>query len=286
MRLDELHAWICVDDVKLSEFALEYSADGKEVSCWIPSQCDKKFSVHWETTDSSPQQTFNARVTVDGTRCGNNDMRCRDRAHPHIASGSRDSVATSAETRRPLLFARQALTDDDNLLNAAISPELGSIKVDIREVRTAPSMRSHRQPPVWGGRFETQVLHERSKKAMGHSVQFGTEYRARNRQSEPIVIVRDLATFVFRYRPIELLRAQGIAPPIVRPQTAGSSSDREVVDLTKDDDDEAAASEIKKLEARLRELKKKGDKVKVKSKSSGVKQEESVFAPGEVIDLT
>ncbi|KAJ7712182.1 hypothetical protein B0H14DRAFT_2483028 [Mycena olivaceomarginata] len=251
MRLDEIHAWICVDDVKLSEFALEYSADGMEASCWIPSECDKQFSIHWETTDSVAGQTLNAQVTVDGTRCGSNDMYCPDRARPHIASGSRNSVATSAETRRPLLFAQQALTDDDNLLNAAISPELGSIRVNIREVRTAPSMRSHRQPPVWGGRFETQVLHERSKKAMGHSVQFGAEYRARNHRLEPPVVVRDLATFVFRYRPIELLMAQGIAPPVVRPQPAASSADHEVVDLTVDDDDDdkAAASEIKKLEA-------------------------------------
>ncbi|KAJ7789291.1 hypothetical protein B0H14DRAFT_3891957 [Mycena olivaceomarginata] len=236
MRLDEIHAWICVDDVKLSEFALEYSADGMEASCWIPSECDKQFSIHWETTDSVAGQTLNAQVTVDGTRCGSNDMYCPDRARPHIASGSRNSVATSAETRRPLLFAQQALTDDNNLLNAAISPELGSIR-----------------PPVWGGRFETQVLHERSKKAMGHSVQFGAEYRARNHRLEPPVVVRDLATFVFRYRPIELLMAQGIAPPVVRPQPAASSADHEVVDLTVDDDDDnkAAASEIKKLEAQV-----------------------------------
>jgi hypothetical protein len=41
MRLGELHAWISVDGVELSEFAVEYSADGKEASCWIPSECDK-----------------------------------------------------------------------------------------------------------------------------------------------------------------------------------------------------------------------------------------------------
>ncbi|KAJ7787742.1 hypothetical protein B0H14DRAFT_3163049 [Mycena olivaceomarginata] len=92
------------------------------------------------------------------------------------------------------------------------------------------------------------------------------------------------------YPHAELLRAQGIAPPEVRPEAAATPT--EVVDLTADDDD---AVEIKQLEAsrrvlrcrsaRLRVLKKKS--VKVKSESSGVKQERSsMFAPGEVIDLT
>ncbi|KAJ7817757.1 hypothetical protein B0H14DRAFT_2841611 [Mycena olivaceomarginata] len=257
MRLDELHAWISVDGVELPEFAVEYSADGKEASCWIPSECDKVERPFHFTS---------------------NNMYCRDHRHPQITSGSRNSVATSALSRRPLLFAQQALTDDDNLLNAAISPELGSIKVQMRKVISVPSRR---RQPVWpGDSFESKVLHERSKKAMGHSVQFGAAYPAINSQADPIEVIAELATFVFKYRPLELLRAQGIAPPEIRPEAAAAPI--EVVDLTVDDDD---ASEIKQLEARLPVLKKKG--VKVKSKSSGVKQEKSfVFAPGEIIDLT
>ncbi|KAJ7340696.1 hypothetical protein DFH08DRAFT_244139 [Mycena albidolilacea] len=275
MRLDELHAWISVDGVELPEFAVEYSADGKEASCWIPSECDKQFAVEFKNTRSSSWQT-NAEITVDGIQCGSNNTYCRDHRHPQITSGSRNSVAISAHSRRPLLFAQQALTDDDNLLNAAISPELGSIKVQMRKVISVPSRR---RQPVWpGDSFESKVLHERSKKAMGHSVQFGAAYPAINSQADPIEVIAELATFVFKYRPIELLRAQGIAPPEIRPAAAPI----EVVDLTVDDDD---ASEIKQLEARLPVLKKKG--VKVKSKSSGVKQEKSfVFAPGEIIDLT
>ncbi|KAF7374312.1 hypothetical protein MSAN_00314600 [Mycena sanguinolenta] len=279
MRLGDLHVWVSVDDVELSEFAVEYSADEKEGSCWIPSECDKKFSVNWKHTNSSPRHTVNAMVSVDGIRCGSNDMICRDRKRPHIASGCRTSVATSAYTRRPLLFGRQELTDDDELLNAAISPEFGSIKVEVRHVREVHSHRSHRRP-VWHGQdrsFETPVLHERSKKAIGHSVQFGAEFQAVNTKANQIEVVRELATFVFKYRPIELLRAQGIAPPLVRPAPAVSSA--EVVDLTLDDDNEV---EIKKLEAQLRALK-KGTKVK---SEPGVKQEKVLFKPGEVIDLT
>ncbi|KAJ6512604.1 hypothetical protein C8R45DRAFT_960863 [Mycena sanguinolenta] len=280
MRLGDLYVWVSVDDVELSEFAVEYSADKKEGSCWIPSECDMNFSVNWKHTNSSPQQKLNAMVSVDGTRCDSNNMYCAERTRPHVVSGFRNSVATSAYTRRPLLFARQALTDDDSPLNAAISPELGSIKVQVRLVRDArPSRNSHRQP-VWRGHdrsCETPVLHERSKKAIGHSVQFGAEFPTVNGKAKRIEIIREIATFVFKYRPIELLRAQGIAPLLVR--TAPAVSSAEVVDLTLDDDNVA---EIKKLEARLRALK-KGAKVKTEP---SVKQEKVVFKPGEVIDLT
>ncbi|KAJ7882296.1 hypothetical protein B0H13DRAFT_928827 [Mycena leptocephala] len=282
MQLGPLHAWISVDGVQVSEYAaettIEYSADRAEASCWIPSECNKKFRVHYENTEASQRHIVNAQVTVDGICCGSHNMQCRDLGRPRIVSGSRDSVSTSAYTRRPLLFAQQALTDDDDLLNAAISPELGCIKVEMRNVREIPSRSSHRT--VWKGSapsFETPVLHERSKKAMGHSVQFGAEYLGNNTQANPIEVINELATFVFKYRPIEILRAQGIAPPEVRPDAAASSS-VEVVDLTLDDDD---AGEIQKLEAQLRVLKKS---VKTKPGPSGVKRE--VFIPGEVIDLT
>ncbi|KAF7374287.1 hypothetical protein MSAN_00311900 [Mycena sanguinolenta] len=278
MRLGHLHVWVSVDGAELSEFAIEYSADGKEVSCWIPSECGKKFSVNWQHTNSSPQHTLNARVSVDGIRCGSESMKCRDRTRPRVVSGSRSSVATSASARRPLLFARQALTDDDSLLNASIPPEFGTVKVVVRNVKAVDSGR-----PVWRGHdrsFETPVLHERSKKAIGHSVQFGAEFPAVNRKAKHTVL-QELATFIFKYRPIELLRAQGIAPPEVRPTPAASSA--EVLDLTLDDDDDKA--EIQKVEARLRVLKKKD--VKVKSESSSIKLEKDfVFTPGEVIDLT
>ncbi|KAJ6459462.1 hypothetical protein C8R47DRAFT_1162047 [Mycena vitilis] len=277
MRLGELYAWITVDGVELSEFAVEYSdADRKEASCWIPSECDKKFRVHFKHTDSSPRDVVNARLTVDGTKCGNNNMHCCDISHPRVVSGSRDSLAVSAYARRPLHFCQQELTDDDSLLNAAIPPELGSIKVYMRIVKSKP--RSTSRPSVWrnDNSFETKPLHERSKKAMGHSVKFGAEFAKTNTKGPPVKVVKELATFVFKYRPIEILRAQGIAPPEVR---RAVSSDAEVLDLTLDDDD---ITEIRRLEARLRVLNKKA--VKVKTETSGVKRE--TFTTGEVIDLT
>ncbi|KAJ6512581.1 hypothetical protein C8R45DRAFT_1087730 [Mycena sanguinolenta] len=261
MRVGDLHVWVSVDEVDLSEFAIEYSADGKEASCWIPSECGKSFSANWKHTNSSPRNTYNALVSVDGTRCGSESMRYRDPKHPHIVSGSRNT-----------------LTDNDDLLNASISPEFGSVKVVVRDVRKVGPRKS-----VWHGRkrsFETPVLHERSKKAIGHSVQFGAEFPAVNAKSE-IEVVQKLATFVFKYRPIELLRAQGIAPLAAKPAPAASST--EVLDLTLDDDE----AEIKKLEASFRRILCNKKEVEAKPEPSSIKLEKDfVFTPGEVIDLT
>ncbi|KAJ7041786.1 hypothetical protein C8F04DRAFT_1078707 [Mycena alexandri] len=277
MQLGPLHSWITVDGVELTEFALQCSADGTEASCWIPSECDKQFTVHFKNTEASSRSTVNAHVVVDGISCGSKALRCRDRRHPHTSSGSRDSVATSATTRRSLFFGQQALTDDDTLLNAAISPELGSIKVVIATVRARKSRlgsnRSHGKTPY---KYEPQTLHERSKKAMGHSVQFGAEFKSHNSTSAPVEIIKILATFVFKYRPLEILRAEGIAPPAVRREPAAAPV--EVLDLTLDDEPDNAA-EIKKLETRLRELKGKG--VRIKEEPLRVKNESGV-----VIDLT
>ncbi|KAJ6512575.1 hypothetical protein C8R45DRAFT_1087726 [Mycena sanguinolenta] len=238
MHLGDSETLVAVDGVELSEFAVEYSADGKEASCWIPSECGKNFSINWEYTNASGL-TVDALVWVNGTSCGRKFMS-RHRTRPHNLSGCRTSVATSADTRRPLLFARQALTDYDNLLGAAISPELGSIKVEVRNVRKVP--RRVKQPPPWAVHsYETPVLHEKSKKAIGHTVQFGAEFAAVNNAPKML----------------DLLRAQGIAPPAAGPARAPSSSSAVVLDLTMDGaDDDAGEIDIKpetnKLEMRAK----------------------------------
>jgi hypothetical protein len=62
--------------------------------------------------------------------------------------------------------------DDDRFLDALVSPDLGTITlklVDGLERRTLPQFRQFVTLP-------SQKLHERSKKAIGHSVQFVLVY--------------------------------------------------------------------------------------------------------------
>ncbi|KAF7337066.1 hypothetical protein MVEN_02143800 [Mycena venus] len=284
MQLGQFSAVITVEEDPLPEYAVEYSADGMEATCWIASENDKEFCIKMTDTDTSPNRTISGRVSVDGTKCGGRHLSLKPGSN--VCTADRDSISTSANTRRLLTFGKQILTDDDEYLHTAISPDLGTIKVVFNLVKPrarARSKTSYLRP-------EAKILHERSKKAMGHSVQFGPEFYHQNRFSAgKSKTIKSLATLVFRYRPLELLRAEGIAPPAVRPARAAIPDPTDVVDLTMDVDDDNDEVEMKQLEMRLNALKNKNNKKKqVKREPSDVKEikSELTFTPGEVIDLT
>ncbi|KAJ7441966.1 hypothetical protein B0H11DRAFT_500032 [Mycena galericulata] len=282
MQLGQFSASVYVDGTALTEYAVEHSADATEATCWIPSENDKQFRVDWTDNQASASRSISGRLTVDGISCEGKLMKPQ-RGNPTFSTASRSSVAVSALTRRPLLFSKQALTDDDEYLNASISPHLGTIRLQIRHVR-----RDGRGPPRarHETKYETPILHEKSKKAVGHSVQFGAEYQTGLNRKANTYLVKNLVTFVFKYRPIELLQAQGIAPPPVINKRAVSPTDVLGLDVDDDDDEEA---EIKKLEARLGTLKNKRKQVKREPSDvvkKEIKSEVPIFKPGEVIDLT
>ncbi|KAJ6514736.1 hypothetical protein DFH09DRAFT_1196167 [Mycena vulgaris] len=279
MLLGQFSASVSVGGVELAEHAVEYSADGTQATCWIASEDDKQFCVKFKNRDAKRDYTVSAKVSVDGISCGGRHLHYSGR---RISSGSRDSVSTSANTRRPLTFAKQALTDDDAYLNAPISPDLGAIRVVFAHVKVLAAKEKWK-----GGRFEPQILHERSKKAIGHSVQFGPEFRSRQNRRGCSKPIADLVTFVFKYRPIGLLRAEGIAPLLTREERTIPPED--VLDLTMDmDEEDEEDAEIEKLEARLGALKNKKKRVKREpgEVKREIKNEEMIFKPGEVIDLT
>ncbi|KAJ6459459.1 hypothetical protein C8R47DRAFT_139628 [Mycena vitilis] len=287
MQLGQFTASITVDDVPLSEYAAEYSADGMEATCWIASETDKQFSINFRDADASPRRIVSGRVAVDGMGCGG--MHLGDPSRTGVSTASRNSVSTSDKTRRPLTFAKQVLTDDDAYLNVAISPDLGTIKAVFALVTVCPRIGSFKKPRHHAE--PANILHERSKKAMGHSVQLGPEYHANNNTTRlTSQTIKTLATLTFRYRPIELLRAQGIAPPLVRDVATTIPTD--ILDLTMDVDSEGddEDTEIKKLQARLEALQKNKKRKQVKRESPDVKKEikreDPIFKPGEVIDLT
>ncbi|KAJ7759439.1 hypothetical protein DFH07DRAFT_772253 [Mycena maculata] len=175
--------------------------------------------------------------------------------NPTFSKAARDSVATSATERRPLLFRKQALT--------AISPDLGTIQLQIRHVRRARHAKVTTRTDRGDGNYKPQILNERSKKAIGHSVQLGPEFQSRRNTSIETHLVEELVIFVFKYRPIgilhaifqqvfltcvtELLRAEGIAPPAAKEERAVFPM--KIVDLTMDaEEDDEHDAEIRKLE--------------------------------------
>jgi len=157
---------------------------------------------------------------------------------------------TSDYTRRDFVFSPIEVTDDDAYLyTLGNTLQFGTIqlqlwRLQVIDVVSQPLVHQPGSPVL-----ENQILHERSKKAGAHHVKFGEEYVS----LQPTVDLVDgykmdtapYATFIFRYRPLDMLMANGIVP---RPM--GQSR----VTQVKPEGDTATADEIRNLEARLKSL--------------------------------
>ncbi|CAK5278693.1 unnamed protein product [Mycena citricolor] len=300
MQIGAYSASIHVDGEPLPEYGLETSADGKEVSCWIPSEAGKAFTPNFRDSAPSLKYTTLAKLNVDDVRCPGTYLGNLRPGHSgrlshqpgHVLSESKiETIATGPYSRRQIVFGSRVLTDDDAYLDQSISPHAGTIQVAfshcVRHANTDIASAFHVP--------KANAIHERSKKAAAHVVEFGPEIgndgHTLNRTSS-CDHVRTLARMVFKYRPIELLRAQGIAPQL-KPKTTPVDNPT-VLDLTLDEDADDG-EEIQRLEARLHSLREKNpNKRKIKDepdvggsvKRKKIKNESSSFRLGEVIDLT
>lgn len=286
LNIGTVSAWITVDDVEVPQYDIQYSPDGQQVTCWIASEIDKKFSICW----NEPQRLVSmlGRVRVDGTRCGGQFLRQgSERACIRF-----HAVDTSPTTERPLIFSRLELTDDDVYLNTPVSPELGDIKLEITEVRLAlQSRKVNRKGSKTISLAEPDKIHERAKKGSGHRVKFGEEVVHPEIKYRKSIDIRTLGVFVFKYRPLDILQANGIAPIEPKYNVAGVSA--EILDLTREDDSDVdrkpdTGEKIRRLEEELRVLKGSERSVaKTKRIKTEVKTEpRNIFQSSEVIDLT
>lgn len=41
LTIEQFTAWVTVDDVEVPLYGIEYSADGKQATCWIASEAGK-----------------------------------------------------------------------------------------------------------------------------------------------------------------------------------------------------------------------------------------------------
>ncbi|KAJ7141255.1 hypothetical protein C8R44DRAFT_866887 [Mycena epipterygia] len=302
----EFSAWISIDGTEAAEYGIETSEDEKTVTCWIASELGKKFSVNW--TNASFYETTSGLVDMDGHQCQGKVIYGHPGTLPQTASkqGILDGL-----TVKPFVFSSLELTDDDAFLGEDSShQELGVIKLVIAPIR----ITQLNVPP--SGRSPSDIkVHERSKKAVTQQITVGNSEML----AQPAVFASsertgpDLVTFFFKYRPIDVLRANGIAPP--PPQLKRKSPDSQPERApTPDDDltDAAYAEEARILRERLaadqarlaaletKRIKKGEKKLRIKAESGPiidltqdtrrakkVKLEPSQpFVSGEIIDLT
>ncbi|KAG6902266.1 hypothetical protein C0995_002417 [Termitomyces sp. Mi166 len=270
MKFLNFEAHVVVDGERLPEYSVEYDEKTRTAVCWVPSQAGKPFSV---TGLPLGRSDINAVVNVyaDGAFVGGKAYK----KGQSWTSMTRSHASTSATTSRPLMFASIDLTDDDTLLHSANIKNLGEITVRLSRVEIisedAPFVHNETSS------LTNNQIHERSKKAVTHKI-----------------------NFTFKYRSIDVLRADGIAPPPSKsPGTDGGDDgeqDSDEVDKEEEQDKArlkallasplrflltylAFQEQVNVLEAKMA---KKGTKSKKKVKTEHL----PAFIPGEVIDLT
>ncbi|KAH7920894.1 hypothetical protein BV22DRAFT_1132729 [Leucogyrophana mollusca] len=302
LHYKEFSAFVTVDGVELEQYRSEVFPEEAKVICWIASEVGKSFVVRWE--DSVRSCPTSGRLKIDGESMGGKRTK---------SFGSQIDGVSSGSSLRPFVFSRLQTTDDDAYLELA--PEnIGEIVLKIWRIElhgkekseaksTLPvkerKKNSRKKNPKITPRGEEamtgtiQRVHEQSKKAGMHCVVLGEEVERLPRPSTgPLQRSSDLdstpvATFVFKYRDRDLLKANGIIPTqIPRKRKAVVESDEEedntdrIIQAIGD-----AMGALQQLVALQGKKKiKKGNSVKKKIKNDPQRPK---FVPsGEVIDLT
>ncbi|KAF9059363.1 hypothetical protein BDP27DRAFT_507225 [Rhodocollybia butyracea] len=262
LTFNDFSAWIEVDGASLEIY--DAKENGKEVTGWIPSETGKEFFIKWKT-GARPSEMV-GDIHIDGEPYPGRAMPMGGE-QTFIVTGA----ITSNTTEKPFLFSPLELTDDDEYLHKATAG-LGDVKLVISHATFGKSVPLNRTYAAVG------KVHEKAKKATGHKVGLGIE---KTKTTNMVATTRlgVAVTFIFKYRPIEMLRANGIAPPLPIPtnKRAASLAEPDVPDSTQagpvpddDHDDDEIASRMRDLQAEMDALQRK------RRKTSHVKSEPRV----------
>ncbi|KAF7305819.1 hypothetical protein HMN09_00735800 [Mycena chlorophos] len=194
------------------------------VSCWVASEVGKKFSVMWR--NAAYPHTTGGFVKMDGQKCAGMFL-LRERLPQTVelsgvAESESEERGGDAGGLRPFVFAPLVLSDDDALLDSPSNEELGTIELAIVPVH------NFAEGAITTPRLDSLEVHERTKNVGAQQVQLGQ----RTTLARPITTFiaersgLDVVRFVFRYRPLAVLRAKGIVASPDDDKEEGSSSSR------------------------------------------------------------
>ncbi|KAF7315886.1 hypothetical protein MIND_00105200 [Mycena indigotica] len=248
---DLFRAWIQIDGVDAEEYGVEVDEAERVVSSWIGSEVGKTFSVEWDILSDNCASPFRGKVLVDGIPCAARsfDYETKSRVFPV----HRNFVGVQREaTIEPFMFGTLTLSDDDALL--ATEPnlaDLGVIELKVTPVLLGKIIARREAPVV----LPSLNIHERSKKVVTQQVRLGAPKKIAPRGVQKCTIIGpDLVTFRFKYRPMEILRASGIAPALKRKTSAPpsrSESAHAEPEQAGDGDSDVDQLEVKRLEEQL-----------------------------------
>lgn len=237
LQMNNVEAWITLENKKqVQEYAVDLDEDTGVATCWISGEPGQTFSIRWRdlsdpianpAPNGSPSKVYlpprdlSGFVMMDGYELGGRVLHARSHA-----SAIFSRIATSPTDCLPLSFS--------NLPRSAGIGEdwttLGTISLDIHVVQIGEANRLHEGYSSYYRRDE------------GSPLSSATPF-----SSTEVTSVRKIATFVFKYRPLDVLQYHTIAPmslpstPIV-PQLGDkrcapdSDSDSDDLLLESDDD--------------------------------------------------
>ncbi|KAJ7879595.1 hypothetical protein B0H14DRAFT_2709399 [Mycena olivaceomarginata] len=296
LQWKEFEAWVCIEGEETVEYDVQTSEDDRTVTCWIASELGKKFSIHWK--NKAFLQDVGGSVKVDGNPCGGTiSYAWRDLGRTISKSGIAD-----AATLKPFVFSSLEVTDDDDdaLISSSSSAlqDLGLLELTIYPVRINGELESTVFSRL---NLSDLKVHERSKKAVTQQIKLA-EPQPLEKAPRVLDIERtgpEVVKFCFKYRPIDVLRANGIAPSPLRLKRKASAEPPR--GPTTDDLEELAdLEEAKNLRRWKKKLHKRDKKPRIKdedgdvidltqngARNKRVKVEaDRPFISGEVIDLT
>ncbi|KAJ3997062.1 hypothetical protein F5050DRAFT_1807176 [Lentinula boryana] len=276
LNFQTFSAWVVIDGQTADVFNVEHNdvRGTMHVTCWLPSEAGKNFEVHFRDLSGSPSC---AQVYIDGNRCAGRVLKGSKKSI-HAVTGLRISPSVI----RPFVFSKLDFTEDEDTLDTLASlSKVGQVEVNFYFV----TVLGKDKPRFYEAHPEHKV-NEKAKKGIDHQTRFG-EAKNITKQVNYVKTKRmgkDVVKFVFRYRPLEVLRAQGIAP---QPSASSSQSTKKrqadnqedvkprnlgIIVILDSEDEEQAHQPKKRI--------KKDIKHEVKREPT------SLLVSGEVIDLT
>ncbi|KAF8914380.1 hypothetical protein CPB84DRAFT_86172 [Gymnopilus junonius] len=231
LQMHGVEAWITVEDnvrkVRVQEYAPEFDEKAGIATCWISGEPGQTFAIRWRDLShpaSIYQRDSSGFVTMDGYQLGGRVLRARSYA-PAIFS----LIATSPTSCLPLTFSDLPRTAGSLTSVAGIGVDwktLGTISLDIHEVQVGEDNRLHEGFSSYYRRDEGRPLSS-----------------AKPFSSTEVTSVQKIATFVFKYRPLDVLRHHHIAPPAIVPWKLDAHVGDKRLACDSDEDDEVTLVE-------------------------------------------
>ncbi|KAJ7267643.1 hypothetical protein B0H12DRAFT_1068046 [Mycena haematopus] len=267
--LGGISCWVEIENSSAAtEYRIEAFDDQRVITCWIASEVGKPFSVAWKNC-FLPAPTA-GHVFMDGTECGGRVL-----TGPSSAIAKHSGV-TDTRTVKEFVFSSLTVTGDDDdafLGDLPSHRKLGCIEVAIYPVQIFGFVAT-----VSNSSTLSEIkIHERSKKSVTEQIRLAEpkmllapQNALAHRFTGPPIV-----TFVFKYRPLDVLRANGIAPPLPPLPQRKRKHSVELFHLLSDED-LSEAEQIRILRDKLHALEKKHAQ---KGKRSLVKEEEGENIP-------